>query len=115
MSFVSAQALNGHIQGKHKIRSALRRKAVGSVCPCCLMDFHARARLREHLRTGRAYCVEQAATWPDLDDATIEEEDKKEAEVAREWRAQGLGPMAGRPSTRAPGPLTVAATDMGMT
>merc|ERR1711884_210723 len=66
-SFRTKQALAVHAFNKHGQRRNIRRKVAGGMCCSCLMQFHTRIRLLNHLTEKSPICHEYyMSALPDL-------------------------------------------------
>ena len=88
--------------GKHGKRSGARAYADGTACRMCLLDFHTRPRLIQHLAYNSKKCLEglRRTTAP-LEEAAVSEMDAADAQQRADLRAQGrYRYWAGRPPKR---------------
>ena len=100
MCFATGGALGTHQSRAHGVQCPLREKVLGSVCDFCGKDFHARARLRTHLKYGADFCVRSAATLPTLDPGIVEAENARERTEAKSAKARGEHLLRGPPARR---------------
>ena len=102
-TFASCHALNTHCIMVHKRRREINRYAfdhMGSVCPCCQVDFRSTVRLANHLSRGALECTlfARLGGLPLASEEDLERRTLDEREVRRRARAHGLAETAGPPA-----------------
>ena len=83
--------LAAHLVFRHEIRWAAPRIGPITICPCCDVQFHTRARLQYHLRKTAKYCLDFVRSEGLLiDKATAAALDRDESLRLRKTRARAV-------------------------
>ena len=101
------QVLGAHRSQKHGIRRLTRQYVDGTHCPACLLEFHSRDRLIQHLERASLECREFVLTErPELSEDTVRILDEEAAAHVRKLAHTGKHRVhALLPCVRLRGPL----------
>ena len=91
---------------KHRIKSSVRLAIPGTICCCCLMDFHTRVDLHHHIAYRSPECKLYYSTLPPLDPVLYAELEAEESKAVKALEAAGRSIVYHPVHTqRVPGPL----------
>ena len=105
--FASLQKMAVHRNRRHKYTHPLHAYVCFTVCPICLLQFHNRTRLLNHLKYRSSVCLANVLiNGPILSEVEARQLDEDERSENRELYSKGLRPhTAIKPVYRMCGPL----------